>query len=142
VTTTIDGNTETIAWDSDGRADSEAVMETTDEYVCRIEMSRYSQPTALVYQRRVRALTVADDLLITVSETGALTRWDLNQKSLSPAQRVNISRAWCAQAGSLIVSIRDDEPGVARVEDAATGMEVRREFFLNLDPGGGGDRRR
>ena len=134
VATTIDGNLKTINWDFDGQVGAEAVIGTTDEYVCRIERSRYSQPTALVYERRVRALTVADDLLITVGETGALTRWDLIQKSLSPARRANISRAWCAQASSLIVSTRDDERGVVLVEDAATGKEVRRESFLNLDP--------
>jgi PQQ enzyme-like repeat protein len=87
VATTIDGNLKTINWDFDGQVGAEAVIGTTDEYVCRIERSRYSQPTALVYERRVRALTVADDLLITVGETGALTRWDLIQKSLSPARR-------------------------------------------------------
>jgi WD40 repeat protein len=88
----------------------------------------------LVYEPEVRALTVADDLLLTVSGTGALTRWNLNQTSRATARRVNISRAWYAQASSLIFSTARDEPGIVRVEDAATGSEVRRESFPDLDP--------
>jgi len=125
VTTRI--NYRAIAWDFHSQISAEAVVAADDESACRIEMSKGSRLTPLVYERKVAALTVADNLLITASRTGTLTRWDLNQMPHSAARRVNISWAWCAQAGSLIFSTSSDEPGVVRVEDAVTGSEVRRE---------------
>jgi PQQ enzyme repeat len=104
VATTIDGGTNTNVWDFDGQIGAEAVIGTTDEGICRIEMSRDSKPTLLAYGPKVQALTAADGLLIAASRSGALTRWDQNQMSHFTARPVNISRAWCAQAGSLIFS--------------------------------------
>jgi WD40 repeat protein/V8-like Glu-specific endopeptidase len=133
VVTAIDGSMNTIVWDFDSQLGTEAVIGATGECVCRIEMSRDAQPTVLAHEPGIQALTVADGLLITVNRTGALTRWDLNQMSRLTARRENISRAWSTQAGSLIFSTSGDEPGVVRVEDVATGYEVRRESFPPLD---------
>ena len=133
VATTIDGGTNTNVWDFDGQIGAEAVIGTTDEGICRIEMSRDSKPTLLAYEPKVQALTAADGLLIAASRSGALTRWDLNQMSHFTARPVNISRAWCAQAGSLIFSTPRDEPGGICVENAMTGSEVRRYTYPLLD---------
>jgi WD40 repeat protein len=133
VATTIDGSMNAIVWDFDSRLGAEAVIGATGECVCRVEMSRDSRSAVLAYEPGVQALTVADGLLITVNGTEALTRWDLNQMSRSTARRENISRAWSARAGSLIFSTSRDEPGAVRVEDAATGYEVRRDPFPPLD---------
>lgn len=116
-------------WDVDDRAGAEAVIGVGDHGITRIEMSPGARPEVLVYDAKPRALAVARGLLITASETGTLTRWDLDQMSRSPARRVTIDRAWTSRAGSRIFSTSPTEPGKVRMEDAATGSKASSKPF-------------
>jgi WD40 repeat protein len=119
---------EASAWDFDDRSGTEAVIGADYDCVRRVEMSGHPGVAVLAYER-AKALIVADGLLITASETGALTRWNLNEISRSTARPMTIGRAWSARAGSLIYSTSPGEPGVVRIEDASTGSEVRHGPF-------------